>query len=92
MCSDVVELCKGDHSAERLQIERERLKLEKERSEKQVRDKVAELLKQGEKGALSPEERNDRLREIFGLPRAEKRNGGISPETLAEIERAAKLL
>ena len=35
MCGDIVELRKGDHSAERLQIERERLKLEQEKSEKQ---------------------------------------------------------
>src|SRR5471030_57793 len=46
MCSDIVELRKGDHSAERLQIEHERLELEKEKSEKQIREKVAELLKQ----------------------------------------------
>jgi hypothetical protein len=31
MCGDIVELRKGDHSAERLQIERERLKLERRR-------------------------------------------------------------
>jgi hypothetical protein len=34
MCSDIVELRKGDHIAERLHIERERLILEKERSGK----------------------------------------------------------
>jgi hypothetical protein len=31
MCGDIVELRKGDHSAERLKIERERLELEKEK-------------------------------------------------------------
>jgi hypothetical protein len=31
MCSDIVELRKGDHGAERLRIDRERLALEKER-------------------------------------------------------------
>jgi hypothetical protein len=46
MCGDIVELRKGDHSAERLQIERERLELEKEQSEKRVREKVEELKKQ----------------------------------------------
>jgi hypothetical protein len=46
MCGDIVELRKGDHGAERLQIERERLKLEKEQSEKRVREKVEKLQKQ----------------------------------------------
>jgi len=87
MCSDIVELRKGDHSAERLQIERERLELEKEKSENQVHEKVAKLLEQhGAGGAgLSQEERNSRMREVFGLPR-EARSNGLSPEAPAEIE------
>ena len=32
------------------------------------------------------------MREIFGLQSEGKRNGGLTSETLAEIERAAKLL
>jgi len=96
MCGDIVELRKGDHTAERLQIERERLQLEKEKAEKWTDEKLEELLKQpqtkqrlcGE--GLSAEERARRLREIFGLP-AQRKNG-LTPETLAEIERAAKLL
>jgi hypothetical protein len=46
ICGDIVELRKGDHSAERLQIERERLELEKEQSEERVCEKVEELKKQ----------------------------------------------
>lgn len=89
MCSDVVELRKGDHSAERLQIERERLQLEKERSEKQIREKVAELTKQQKKEErLSPEERTQKLREFFGLTSEGKRNDGPTSETPAEIEAA----
>jgi hypothetical protein len=56
MCGDIVELRKGDHSAERLQIEYERLELEKEESEKRVRAKVEKLQKQlakKRKGGLS---------------------------------------
>jgi hypothetical protein len=49
MCGDIVELRKGDHTAGRLQIERERLELEKEQSEKRVREKVEELQKQSAK-------------------------------------------
>src|SRR5207302_1388539 len=48
MCSDVVELRKGDHTAERLQIERERLKLEKEKTKEQIDEKLEALLKQPE--------------------------------------------
>ncbi|MEO6741978.1 MAG: hypothetical protein ABIP20_17170, partial [Chthoniobacteraceae bacterium] len=39
---------------------------------------------------LSPEERERRMREIFGLP--EKGRGGISKESRAEIERAMNIL
>jgi hypothetical protein len=96
MCGDIVELRKGDHTAERLRIERERLKLEKEKVEELTDEKLEELLKQpqtrrrlcGE--GLSAEERARRMREIFGLP--PQRKNGLTPETLAEIERAAKLL
>jgi hypothetical protein len=94
MCADIVELRKGDHSRERLQIDRERLKLEKEKSEKQIREKVAELVEQHKASGrgLSQEECKSRIREIFGLPPEAKRNGGLSAEALAEIERAAKIL
>ncbi len=96
MCGDIVELRKGDHSAERLQIERERLELEKEKTEKWTDEKLEELLKQPQtkerlcgKG-LSAEERTRRIREIFGRPPESK--GGLTSSALAEIERAAKLL
>jgi signal transduction histidine kinase len=94
MCGDIVELRKGDHSRERLQIDRERLKLEKEKSEKQICEKVAELMKQpGRNGeGLSQEERARLMREFFGLPPEGKGRNGLTSETLAEIERAAKIL
>ncbi len=92
MCGDVVELRKGDHSAERLRIDRQRLELEKAKSEEQIRQKLPELVKRfgANRGSLSEEERAQRMREIFGLP--PERKNGLSPETLAEIERAAKLI
>ena len=71
MCGDIVELRKGDHSAERLQIERERLALEKEEGEKRMSEKLEELLQQPETKErlcgkrLSPEEYARRMREIF---------------------------
>lgn len=92
MCGDVVELRKGDHSAERLRIERERLELEKTKGEEQIRQKLPELVKKfgTNGGRLSEEERAQRIRKIFGLPPEGK--NGLTPKTLAEIERAAKLL
>lgn len=98
MCGDIVELRKGDHSAERLQIEWERIELEKEKTDKRMQEKLEELLQQpGTKErlcgrSLSSEEKARRVREIFGRPAEENSKGGLSPETLAEIERAAKLL
>ena len=98
MCGDIVELRKGDHTAERLQIERERLELEKDKTEKRMREKIEEILKQPETKrrlcgeGLSAEERVRRIREIFKLPPERERKNGLTPETLAEIERAAKLL
>jgi hypothetical protein len=93
MCGDIVELRKGDHSRERLQIDRERLKLETEKSEKQICEKVAKLVEQRKAsgGGLSQEERNSRMREIFGRPRERERKGELLPEVLAEIEKDAKL-
>src|SRR5450432_1986217 len=98
MCGDIMELRKGDHSAERLQIERARLELAKEKTEKQIRERIEELLKQPEMQKRffgqghSLEERERRMRAMFGLLPKEKRRGGLSPEALAEIERAANIL
>ena len=98
MCGDIVELRKADHIAGRLQIERERLELEKDKTQERIRDKLEELLKQPETKqrlcgeGLSAEERARRMREIFGLAPEGERKAGLAAETLAEIERAAKLL
>src|SRR5713101_3484058 len=95
MCGDIVALRKGDHTAEGLQIERERLELERKTAEELTDEKLEELLRQprtkqrlcGE--GLSAQERARRM--LFGLPPREKSKNGLTPETLAEIERAAKL-
>jgi len=55
MCGDIVELRKGDHTAERLQIERERLELEKEKTEKRIREKLQESPEGERKNGLTPE-------------------------------------
>jgi hypothetical protein len=74
------------------------LELEKEKIEKRIREKIEETLKQPETKqrlcgeGLSAEERARRIREIFRLPPEVERKNGLTPGTLSEIERAAKLL
>jgi hypothetical protein len=87
MCGDIVALRKGDHTAERLQIERERLELERKNAEELTDEELEELLKKprtkqrlcGE--GLSAEESARRIREIFRLPPREKSKNGLTPET-----------
>lgn len=88
-------LRRGDHTAARLQLDRERLELARGLAESQVVEtfeqwlenpKVKRLLNQG----LDEAERSRRLRAIFGLP--ESPQPGHSPETLARIEKALKIL
>ena len=96
LTADVVALRKGDHSAARLLIEREWVEIERGKSEERMRRKFEEWLKEPGTNerlcgkGLSPEERERRMREIFGLPA--KGRGGISPETREEIERAMRIL
>src|SRR6266403_3185331 len=45
MCGDIVALRKGDHTVERLRIDRERLELEQAKSEEQIRQRLPELVK-----------------------------------------------
>ena len=74
LCQDIVELRRGDHSGARLKMEQERLEREREKTEEvvvehfqrwaknpQVRDWICQAW-------VSAEERERRLREIFGLP------------------------
>jgi hypothetical protein len=73
LCRDVAELRRGDHSAGRLKIEQERLEREREQTEEEVVEyfrrwaknpDVRHMLRQP---PLTPEERERRMREIFGL-------------------------
>ena len=69
LCADLVALRKGDHNAQRLRIEREKLDLD--------------LKKYDEEAAA-------RKREIEAVTNPKK--GGLTPETLAFIEKELKLL
>ena len=88
LCQDIVELRRGDHSAARLRIEQERLA----RDRQQTEDEVVEHFKRWARnpkvrdwiccGSLSPEERERRIREIFGLSPGETAN----PAAHAHVE------
>jgi hypothetical protein len=73
LCQDFVELRRGDHSGARLKLEQERLEREREKTEEEVVAHFQRWLKNPEVRDLicqdwvSPEERERRLREIFGL-------------------------
>ena len=73
LCQDVVELRRGDHSASRLRMERERLEADREKTEEEVLEHFQRWAQNRtvrewiEKEFISPAERERRLREIFGL-------------------------
>lgn len=73
LCQDIVELRRGDHSGARLKTEQDRLEREREKSEEEVIAHFQHWLKNPEvrdlvcQDYVSPEERERRMREIFGL-------------------------
>lgn len=101
LIADVVALRRGDHSAERLLIEREQLELNRQFSKERMEKLFLEWAMKPENksricgSGLSAEEKAERIRQIFGTSGSqnmEKPRGGLSAETIAEIERRAKLL
>ncbi len=93
MGSAIVELQKGDRSAERLQIDRERLKLETEKSEETDPRKGRSAVETtGAKRGLTPEERARRMREIFGLALEQKETAGFPPKRSRRLNRLRNLL
>jgi hypothetical protein len=73
LCGDVVALRRGDHSAARLKIEQERLEREREQTEEELVEHFQRWAKNPKvrnwicRDCLSEEERERRMREIFGL-------------------------
>jgi hypothetical protein len=73
LCQDIVELRRGDHSAARLKIEQERLQRERDQTEEELVEHFKRWARNPKVrdwiccDSLSPEERERRLREIFGL-------------------------
>jgi hypothetical protein len=74
LCQDIVELGRGVHSGARLNLEQERLEREREKTEEEVVEHFKRWAKNPEvrdwllKDWISPEERERRIREIYGLP------------------------
>jgi len=82
---DAVAVCRGEHSRERLKMEQERLERDREKTEEEVvahferwakNPEVRDLICQN---YLTPEEREARLREIFGRPPRPAGDDGSSP-------------
>jgi hypothetical protein len=101
LIADAVALRRGDHSAERLRIEREQLDLNRELSKERMEKLFSEWAMKPENksricdSGLSADEKARRIRQIFGsdgLANTEEVRHGPSPETLRIIEKAAKLL
>jgi hypothetical protein len=73
LCQDVVELRRGDHSAARLKIEQTRLEAEREQTEEEVVEHFKRWARNPKVRAaicgceLTEEQRERRMREIFGL-------------------------
>jgi hypothetical protein len=74
LCRDIVELRRGNHSAARLKIEQERLARDRQQTEEELIEHFKRWAKYPKvrdwlcSETLSPEERQRRIREIFGLP------------------------
>jgi hypothetical protein len=73
LCQDIVELRRGDHSGARLKIEQERQGWEREKTEEEVVAHFQRWVKNSTvrdlicADNLSPEEKEARMRELFGL-------------------------
>ena len=77
LCGDIVELRRGDHSAERLRLEREALEVQRQQSQDKLKKLFWEWARQPENKnqicgpILTPEQRARRIREIYGRGSAE---------------------
>jgi hypothetical protein len=97
LSADVVALRRGDHYAERLNIERAQLELDRDQSKERMEKLFWEWATKPENkksicaSSLTADEKVERIRQIFHRDREEPR-GGLSPEALQLIEKEAKLL
>ena len=95
LCFDLVLLRKGDHSAERLKLERERLELDRQLAAPDL-DKLcpAWAAEPANRAKISgsrstPEERARRLRAVFGVSEPESAPSVAGPDFTAHVETGA---
>ena len=69
-CQDLVALRRGEHSAEWLRIERERLQLQRQKNARERKKATSGSEKNPPLPALSEEEKERRFDEIFGIDRS----------------------
>ena len=72
LCNDLVDLRRGDHRAESLRIDRERLEMERAEQKENLEKQFWEWAKENEgkichRPVLTPEEKEARMRQILGL-------------------------
>jgi hypothetical protein len=81
LCHDLVALRRGDHGAEWLRIERERLKLQRKKQHSDREKLKQEILKENPpREVLSDEEKERRWNQIFGIsPDTHPMSGGRNP-------------
>jgi hypothetical protein len=93
LIADVVALRRGDHSAERLSVEREQLELNRQLLKDRMEKLFWEWATKPEnksricRSSLSADERARRIREILGVaepPNVEEPRAGLSPENTPE--------
>ncbi len=90
LCQDIVELRRGDHSGARLNMERERLDGAREKTEEDVVEhfkrwvenpQMQDWISRERENSMSPEDRERRLHQIFGLaPESPNGAGTGGPE------------
>lgn len=94
---DLAVLRRGDHTAERLRLDRERLAWEKDRADALTEARFHEWLadpavfRRHLEQHLGDRDRQRRIEEIFGLSEPPSRPG-LKEGTLAELEKALKML
>lgn len=85
LCQDIVELRRGDHGAARLKLEQERLERDREKTQEEVVQQFEQWVRNPAvrdwvcQAWASPEERERRLRELFGQAPTASDAAGTGP-------------
>ncbi len=97
LSQDIVELRRGDHSAAQLKLEQDQLAEKQEWSEEELVTRFLRWAKNSKvreqicEKCLSPEEKERRLRQVFGLePNTGKEKIGVDAETVPAVGSESK--